>query len=533
MLACFKGQGRITISSSDGEEKSVELKDVGHGAFTYFLEKGLRGEADRDDDGVVTLDELWRYLRGNVTDASGKAGKPQTPVLMGEMTHDLALTLNPVATERKKQIADAIAALTGLGDDKLTTPEAELCLAILRREPRTEAERDIAAELPAVMSGTVPVGSFRKLVGAVLRSAAGEQLGSASMPVYTISGPRHHAIGSLTGCAVGVAISGTRIAILGSDRSLAALRLPAPGQSAAGTVVWRRKDIVEELLSWRHPLCADEDRVVVVSAAQVLVLNGARGKTEHWEKLTAPVKAHVQTPDGIWLLTEDRALSLLDVRTGALHSRPLPGGCPCGALAAAKDGVIAFGKSSGRGLWLFRQAHNELAPGRHLSETDAAFVQASAAADNLLLVVESEREGATAALWSIGQRGELQIVSSKEKVPYSTAGVLAAPGCFICVGDRGSAYVRPYDAQASGRVCWEGSSPLLLPPVLCEDVVAMVTRERRGYARVAGVKFAGPSFEGEEIWEIHLPPLHAPGCASAGCLYFADHLGNVHCIRAD
>ena len=40
---------------------------------TYFLEKGLRGEADQNGDGVVTADELWEYLRRKVSDASQAA----------------------------------------------------------------------------------------------------------------------------------------------------------------------------------------------------------------------------------------------------------------------------------------------------------------------------------------------------------------------------------------------------------------------------------------------------------------------------
>jgi len=164
VFASYKGRGRITISSSDGKEKSVELGDVGHGAFTYFLEKGLRGEADADHDGVVCADELWRYLRGKVKEASAKAGNPQTPVLLGEMTHELPLTLNPIATERKKRIADAIKDLIGLGEDRLSTDEAEFCLKVLRGKPELREEQAVAAQFDALADGSLAPGAFMALV---------------------------------------------------------------------------------------------------------------------------------------------------------------------------------------------------------------------------------------------------------------------------------------------------------------------------------------------------------------------------------
>jgi hypothetical protein len=167
----YKGKGRITFSSSDGREKSVELSDVGHGAFTYFLVKGLRGEADRGGDGVVTADELWDYLNRRVTDASAQAGNPQTPMLIGQMSHDLALTLNPAASEEKKKLAEQISAMVGLGDDRLSTEEATYLLELLGREPRSQEEKDVVnEELPALLKGTVPLKTFRRILGPVMRA---------------------------------------------------------------------------------------------------------------------------------------------------------------------------------------------------------------------------------------------------------------------------------------------------------------------------------------------------------------------------
>ncbi|MCX6984832.1 MAG: caspase family protein, partial [Lentisphaerae bacterium] len=58
------GDGVAVISASDDKQFSQEshLWGGGHGVFTYFLLKGLNGEADYNKDGSVTLGELIPYL---------------------------------------------------------------------------------------------------------------------------------------------------------------------------------------------------------------------------------------------------------------------------------------------------------------------------------------------------------------------------------------------------------------------------------------------------------------------------------------
>ena len=41
----------------------------GHGVFTYFLLKGLEGQADRDKNGLVTAGEIVEYVRSEVISA--------------------------------------------------------------------------------------------------------------------------------------------------------------------------------------------------------------------------------------------------------------------------------------------------------------------------------------------------------------------------------------------------------------------------------------------------------------------------------
>ena len=179
----FTGHGRITMSASDGQEKSIELGDKGHGAFTYYLQKGLRGAADADGDGVVTADELWSYLRSKVSDASRKAGNTQTPVLFGEMRHDYALSLNTEALSEKHELEKFIDSLIGRGEDKLRTGEADACLVILKRTARNVEEEAIIRELKKRVDDNCDVRLLKVLVRAAISKAKSKRKKTSSISV--------------------------------------------------------------------------------------------------------------------------------------------------------------------------------------------------------------------------------------------------------------------------------------------------------------------------------------------------------------
>jgi tetratricopeptide (TPR) repeat protein len=165
LFSTYKGEGRITLASSDGKEKSVELGDQGHGAFTFFLKQGLRGEADSDGDGVVTANELWDYLRNKVTEASLKAGNFQTPVLLGQMTHDLALTLNPMATQHKRRLEEVLRQHIGWDEKReLTTQEAGWCRNLIHDGPKSDDQWAVYEELERLVDGKALVGTIKRLV---------------------------------------------------------------------------------------------------------------------------------------------------------------------------------------------------------------------------------------------------------------------------------------------------------------------------------------------------------------------------------
>jgi hypothetical protein len=79
-LERYAGKGeRAVITASDISESSFEDTrwGEGHGVFTYFLLKGLKGEADKNHDGVVTAGELFAYLQKVVPEATNGKQNPR------------------------------------------------------------------------------------------------------------------------------------------------------------------------------------------------------------------------------------------------------------------------------------------------------------------------------------------------------------------------------------------------------------------------------------------------------------------------
>jgi hypothetical protein len=83
-------RGICVISASDEKQYSRESKDWGggHGVFTYYLLKGLKGEADYSMDSEVTLGELIPYLSEHVRRATNGA---QSPTVAGKFDPALSI----------------------------------------------------------------------------------------------------------------------------------------------------------------------------------------------------------------------------------------------------------------------------------------------------------------------------------------------------------------------------------------------------------------------------------------------------------
>jgi HEAT repeat protein len=83
-----KGKGRVIISSCSANEVSKEDDDLQHGIFSYYMLEGLKGKADQDGDGIITVSELFSYISRKVPEASAQ---DQHPVKKGETEGELVI----------------------------------------------------------------------------------------------------------------------------------------------------------------------------------------------------------------------------------------------------------------------------------------------------------------------------------------------------------------------------------------------------------------------------------------------------------
>lgn len=82
------GKGRVIITASGANEVSTEKDELKHGVFTYYLLEGLKGNADIDKDGIITVDEVYNYVSIHVPLATGQS---QHPVKKGSVEGQLIM----------------------------------------------------------------------------------------------------------------------------------------------------------------------------------------------------------------------------------------------------------------------------------------------------------------------------------------------------------------------------------------------------------------------------------------------------------
>ncbi len=100
------GRGIQVMTASTGIEVAEEREQDGHGVFTKHLLAGIRGGADEDGDGLVSVDELYRYVHRHVVQDSA-----QVPTMLNlEKAGDLIIAKSgrKPREERNRQIAERL-----------------------------------------------------------------------------------------------------------------------------------------------------------------------------------------------------------------------------------------------------------------------------------------------------------------------------------------------------------------------------------------------------------------------------------------
>ena len=72
------------ITASTADQISSSSPELKHGIFSYYLMKGMEGEADSNKDGKITAGEMHSYLTENVARQASLVNRVQQPQLTGD-----------------------------------------------------------------------------------------------------------------------------------------------------------------------------------------------------------------------------------------------------------------------------------------------------------------------------------------------------------------------------------------------------------------------------------------------------------------
>jgi C-terminal peptidase prc len=149
-----------TIPSSEPLEKD------GRGVFASTLIDALKGKADSEGyeaDGLVTMDELVKYVEKEVADTARTIGKTQkekeaVPYIVGEETSHFVVTKNPALTDAVAKRVTALEALEKAG--KVTKELAAEGKQLLTRMPKLKAQQELRKKFQGLTDGGLPVDEF-------------------------------------------------------------------------------------------------------------------------------------------------------------------------------------------------------------------------------------------------------------------------------------------------------------------------------------------------------------------------------------
>jgi uncharacterized caspase-like protein len=72
----------ISFNATSSGQISNAFPAKKHGLFTYYLLRGLKGDADADDDGWISVKETYNYVLNNVRRESRRLQSEQTPIIL-------------------------------------------------------------------------------------------------------------------------------------------------------------------------------------------------------------------------------------------------------------------------------------------------------------------------------------------------------------------------------------------------------------------------------------------------------------------
>jgi len=161
-------QDRLMLLSGFVSAEALAKGDLG--LFASTLLDALKGAADTppnnegyEADGLVTTDELVKYLDKEIPEQARKVGKTDKekeaqPVPIGARTSHFPITRNPAETAKVKKRLDALAALEKAGT--VTEELGKEGAALLYRMPKLKASQQLRKDYEKLAAGTLKADEF-------------------------------------------------------------------------------------------------------------------------------------------------------------------------------------------------------------------------------------------------------------------------------------------------------------------------------------------------------------------------------------
>jgi hypothetical protein len=94
-------EGFVCIASCSGGQLSYESPELKQGIFSHFLVDGILGAADPLGQGIIEVENLFKYVRERTQRYAGKLGVKQEPYLISKVTAPLnTYTISAAALDR-------------------------------------------------------------------------------------------------------------------------------------------------------------------------------------------------------------------------------------------------------------------------------------------------------------------------------------------------------------------------------------------------------------------------------------------------
>ncbi|HND49360.1 MAG TPA: caspase family protein [Anaerolineales bacterium] len=84
-------EGFVVLAASTAHQKAYEVHEYQHGLFTYFLIKGLSGDADADENGVISVEDIRNYVLHQISQWNMQNHKRQEPTYRAEGIGEIIL----------------------------------------------------------------------------------------------------------------------------------------------------------------------------------------------------------------------------------------------------------------------------------------------------------------------------------------------------------------------------------------------------------------------------------------------------------